>query len=148
MVTGVQTCALPILLGKPAVPRRLSDLQVAAHLVEFLAGGEEFVALGELADDLVRRMPPAFRRCHVVADSSCPNIRTTESHNNWTTTRGSPHVPEALAALATFDNAAVPAKAKDSELQEAISPVEQPFRTAVRSGYDLGTATNRPQALW
>ena len=33
-------------------PRRLSDLQMPAHLVEFLAGPEEFVALGELADDL------------------------------------------------------------------------------------------------
>ena len=47
-------------LGKPAMPRRLSDLQVPAHLGEFLARREEFVALGELADDLIRRMPPAL----------------------------------------------------------------------------------------
>jgi site-specific recombinase XerC len=71
-------------------PRRLNDLQVPAHLVEFLAGPEEFVALGELADDLIRRMPPALVRCHVVADSSLPEHRARESHNDWTTTTGSP----------------------------------------------------------
>jgi hypothetical protein len=32
---------------------RLSDLQVPAHHVELLAGREEFVALDELADDLI-----------------------------------------------------------------------------------------------
>ncbi|MED5815280.1 DDE-type integrase/transposase/recombinase, partial [Mycolicibacterium sp. 050232] len=30
-------------------------------------------------------------RCHVVVDSSCPNTWATESHNDWTTTTGSPH---------------------------------------------------------
>ncbi|MCV7043057.1 TIGR04141 family sporadically distributed protein, partial [Mycolicibacterium moriokaense] len=35
-------------------------------------------------------MPPALVRCHVVVDSSCPNTRATESHNDWTTTAGSP----------------------------------------------------------
>jgi hypothetical protein len=74
------------------MPRRLSDLQVPAHLVEFLAGPEEFVALGELADDLIRRMPPTLIRCHVVVDSSLPEHRATESHNDWTTTTGSPHM--------------------------------------------------------
>ena len=44
------------------MPRRLSDLQVPAHLVEFLAGREEFIAFDELADDLIRRMPPALVR--------------------------------------------------------------------------------------
>jgi hypothetical protein len=34
--------------------------------------------------------PPALVRCHVVGDSSCPNSRATESHNDWTTTGGSP----------------------------------------------------------
>jgi hypothetical protein len=29
-------------------------------------------------------VPPALLRCHVAVDSSCPNIRATESHNNWT----------------------------------------------------------------
>src|SRR3954466_2854411 len=72
------------------MPRRLSDLQVSAHLVEFLAGPEEFVALGELADDLIRRMPPALVRCHVVVDSSLPEDRATESHKDRTTTTGSP----------------------------------------------------------
>ncbi|WP_425518459.1 hypothetical protein [Mycobacterium spongiae] len=52
---------------------RLGDLQVPAHLVELLAGCEELVDPGELADDLIRRVPPALVRCHVVADSSCPN---------------------------------------------------------------------------
>ena len=50
-----------------------------------LAGPQELVALGELADDLIRRMPPALVRCHVVADSSLPEHRATESHNDWTT---------------------------------------------------------------
>jgi hypothetical protein len=38
-----------VVLGKPALPRRFSDLQVPAHLSQLLAGPEEFVALGELA---------------------------------------------------------------------------------------------------
>jgi hypothetical protein len=29
-------------------------------------------------------MPPTILRCHFDADSSCPNIRATESHNDWT----------------------------------------------------------------
>ena len=69
-----------------------------AHFAEFLAGPEEFVALGELADDLIRRVPPAVVRCHVDVDSSLPEDRATESHNDWTTTTGSPqnrqHVAE------------------------------------------------------
>ena len=60
-------------LGQPAMPRRLCDLQMPAHLVEFLTRGEKLVALGELANDLIRRMPPTLVRCHVVVDSSCPN---------------------------------------------------------------------------
>nr|MCH9735623.1 hypothetical protein [Actinomycetes bacterium] len=47
--------------------------------------------LGELTDDLIRRMPPALIRCHVVSDSSCPNTRATESHNDWITSEGPPH---------------------------------------------------------
>src|SRR6185503_8771430 len=79
------------------MPRRLGDLQVPAHHVEFLAGREEFVALGELADDLIRRVPPALFRCHVVAHSSCPNTGqqspTTTGplqRAHLTTTSGSP----------------------------------------------------------
>jgi hypothetical protein len=64
------------------MPRRFSDLQVSAYLVEFLARPEEFVALGELADDLIRRVPPALFRCHVVVDSSLPEHGATESHND------------------------------------------------------------------
>ena len=55
-IVGLHTAVL----GNPAMPRRLSDLQMPAHLVEFLAGSEELVALGELADDLIRRVPPAL----------------------------------------------------------------------------------------
>src|SRR6478752_317706 len=77
-------------LGQPAMPRRLCDLQVPAHLAQFLAGRQQFVALGELADDLIRRVPPALVRCHVDVDSSSPANRATESHNDWTTTTGSP----------------------------------------------------------
>lgn len=72
------------------MPRRLSDLQVPAHFVEFLTGPEELVALSQLADDLIRRMPPALVRCHVAADSSLPEHRATEPHNDWTNTTGSP----------------------------------------------------------
>jgi hypothetical protein len=43
-------------LGQPAMPRRLGDLQMPAHRVEFLTRGEEFVALSQLADDLARRV--------------------------------------------------------------------------------------------
>ncbi len=81
----------PAVLGDPAMPRRVGDLQVTADLVEFLAGPEELVALGQLADDLIRRMPPALVRCHVVTDSSCPETGHQETHNDWTTTKGSPH---------------------------------------------------------
>src|SRR6185312_2579372 len=78
-------------LGHPAVPRRFRNLQVPAHLRQLLASPQEFVALGELADDLVRGVTPALVRSHVVVDSSCPNTRATESHNHWTTAGGSPH---------------------------------------------------------
>ena len=40
------------------------------------------VTPGELADDLIRRMPPALVHCHVVVDSSCPNT----GHQSRTTT--------------------------------------------------------------
>ena len=40
------------------MPGRLGDLEMSADLVEFLASGQLLVALGELADDLIRRMPP------------------------------------------------------------------------------------------
>ncbi|BBX25032.1 hypothetical protein MALV_01570 [Mycolicibacterium alvei] len=53
-----------------------------AHLGQLLPGPEELVALGELADDLIRRVPPALVRCHVVVDSSCPNT----GHQSRTTT--------------------------------------------------------------
>jgi hypothetical protein len=71
---------------------------VTAHLAEILAGPKELVALGQLADDLIRRMPPALVRCHVVGDSSSPEHRATESHNDWTTTTGSPHRPSGFQA--------------------------------------------------
>jgi hypothetical protein len=90
-------------LGKPAMPRRLSDLQVSAHLAQFLAGPEEFVALGELAD-LIRRMPPRLFDAMSLFDSSSPEDRATESHNDWTTTTGSPQF-RYCALSETSDNA-------------------------------------------
>jgi hypothetical protein len=73
------------------MPRRFRDLQMPAHLGQFLANTEHLVALSELADDLVRRMPPALVQCHVVGKSSCPNTWARKFHNDWTTTEGSPH---------------------------------------------------------
>ena len=43
-----------------------------------VADAEELVALGELADDLIRGMSPALVRCHVVGDSFCPNTRANK----------------------------------------------------------------------
>jgi hypothetical protein len=37
------------------------------HLRKILAGGQLLVALGELADDLIRRVPPALAGCHGAA---------------------------------------------------------------------------------
>src|SRR5690606_14582217 len=76
------------------MPGRFGDLQVPTHLSELLAAPEQLVALGQLADDLIRRMPPALVRCHVVVDSFWPAGRATESHSDWTATRGAPHFGE------------------------------------------------------
>lgn len=88
-------------LGQPPVPRRLGDLEMSAHLVELSARREELVALGELADDLIRRVPPALVRNHVVADSSCPETGHQETQNDWTTTEGSPHLTFGETSLTT-----------------------------------------------
>ena len=56
-------------LGQPAVPGRLGDLQVPADLVEFGPAGQELVAFGELADDLVGSVP---RRLAMVRSSFAP----------------------------------------------------------------------------
>src|SRR4030095_9064405 len=50
-------------LGDPAVPGRLGDLKVPAHLVELAATRQELVALSQLADDLVGRMPTSGHGC-------------------------------------------------------------------------------------
>ncbi|MBV5245381.1 hypothetical protein KUF57_17710, partial [Mycolicibacterium sp. PAM1] len=56
-------------------------------------------------DDLVRGVPPALVRCHVVVDSSLPASRATESHNNWTTPKGSPQYDNsATAGLSALTN--------------------------------------------
>jgi len=34
-----------------------------------------------------------------LSDSSCPEHRAKESHNDWTTTRGSPHEPDGFSAF-------------------------------------------------
>jgi len=78
-------------LSKPTMPGRLGDLEMAAHVIEVLTAAEELVSLSQLPDDLIRRMPPALLRSHVDVDSFCPNNGHQESHNNWTTTAGSPH---------------------------------------------------------
>ena len=65
-------------LGQPAVPGRLGDLQVPADLVEFGPAGQELVAFGELADDLVGGMPPTFGHGAVLLRSSLEHwTRTT-----------------------------------------------------------------------
>ncbi|MGW0163033.1 hypothetical protein ACWDUN_27305, partial [Mycobacterium sp. NPDC003323] len=45
-------------------------------------------------------------RCHVVVDSSLPGDRATESHNDWTTTTGSPHTEQAAIILRKQGNLA------------------------------------------
>jgi hypothetical protein len=79
------------MVGQPAMPRRFRDIRMPAHLGQFLANTEHLVALSELADDPVRRVPPALVQCYVVGKSSCPNTRATKPHNDWTTTESSPH---------------------------------------------------------
>jgi len=49
------------------MPRRLRDLQMTAHLIELPTRGQLFVALGELADDLIRRVPPTLPGRHGAA---------------------------------------------------------------------------------
>ncbi len=49
-------------INNPSVPGRLCDLEMATHRIKFGAPSEELVALGQLADDLIRRVPPAFLR--------------------------------------------------------------------------------------
>ena len=46
------------------MPCRLRDLEMPADLIKLLPGSQLLVALGELADDLVRRVPPALLGCH------------------------------------------------------------------------------------
>ena len=73
----------PAVLGEPAMPRRLRDLEMPAHLVELLARRELPVAFVELADDLFRRVPPALLwscRCA----SSCPHgIRVAQRLDHY-----------------------------------------------------------------
>ncbi|MCV6977126.1 restriction endonuclease, partial [Mycobacterium bourgelatii] len=65
---------------------------------------------------LIRRVPPALVRCHVVVDSSCPNTRASESHNDWTTTTGSPHteivegIPHSIICECKFWKTNIPAE--------------------------------------
>ena len=48
-------------LGETApVAHRLGDLEMTGHVIELLAGRELLVPFGELADDLIRRVPPAL----------------------------------------------------------------------------------------
>jgi serine phosphatase RsbU (regulator of sigma subunit) len=73
------------------MPSRFSNLEMPAHLVGFLAGAEMLVALGEAANDQSRCAPPARTCTHVDIYSSCPTKGHDESHNKWTTKRGSSH---------------------------------------------------------
>jgi hypothetical protein len=50
----------PAVLVPPPVPRRLGDLQMLEHPRQFGTSAELPLALPQLADDLLRRMPPAF----------------------------------------------------------------------------------------
>ncbi len=51
------------------MPARLEDLEMPTHLREVLAGGQLLLAVGELVDDLIRRVSPAFAGCHRAAVS-------------------------------------------------------------------------------
>src|SRR6266536_1948064 len=57
-------------LGHPPVPGRLGDLQVFAHLGQALALPDQLLALKQLADDLLRRVPAT--RTHLVIHPPAP----------------------------------------------------------------------------
>src|SRR5690606_30214538 len=85
-------------LSDPTMPGRLRDLQVPAHLVELGTAGEQLVALGELPDDLVGRVPPSLG--HECGPPS-PHRGATDSHNRWTTTGGSAHQRRATSTASS-----------------------------------------------
>jgi len=62
------------------IEHQLSDLETPAHLVEFFAGIQLLLALVELADDLIRRVPPAPSGCHVAALPSALTGETVVQH--------------------------------------------------------------------
>ena len=74
-------------LGHPAVPGGVGDLEMSTHFVESGATGQELVAFGELADDLVGCVPPSWSWCL----SSSLHFGASDTHKLWTTTGGSPH---------------------------------------------------------
>ena len=53
------------------MPRRLGDLSRCRHISSSDVPGELLVALGQFADDLIRRVPPALARCHGAAVPPC-----------------------------------------------------------------------------
>src|SRR5205085_11677156 len=59
------------------MPRRLGDLKMAAHRVELGAAGQQLVTLGELADDLVGRMPTSAHDAALLAPILEQRTRTT-----------------------------------------------------------------------
>src|SRR6476661_1822425 len=64
-------------LRDPSMPRRLRDLEMPTHLVEFSAGRQELVALRELPDDRVGRMPPSRHGRVLLTPSLGQRTRTT-----------------------------------------------------------------------
>jgi hypothetical protein len=76
----------PDVLGDPALPGSLGDLQMPTHLGQLLAGCQQPMSFGDLADDLIRRAGGACSSC----TSFRPNHGVSDCHNHRTTTRGPP----------------------------------------------------------
>ncbi len=95
-----------------------ATIKASADLIEALATREKPLALGELANNLVRRMPPPLG-CHDVIPPS-PK-RASESHNAWTTLRGSPQVGHTASSMVCTSGVAAKARSSSCSIR-VVSP--------------------------
>ena len=93
-------------LGEPPRPGRLGDLELAAHLLGIHAPGQELLAFGELADDLLGRMPSSRHlwvlSCHRHDDGGDRTAQLLD-HYEGLIPLPSPTCTEASAVVSTTD---------------------------------------------